>query len=101
MTTYFCDGIKEVTLLNGVARLEFFRLQPADPPGPNRGVRGVTELIVALPAPSFLQALSALERIRDQLLKEGLLRPNAEDTENSTGAFNDADRSPNFPLKKR
>jgi len=48
-----------------------------------------------------LQALSVLERIRDQLLKEGLLRPNAEETENSTGAFNDADRSPNFPLKKR
>ena len=34
MSTYFCDGIKEVTLLNGVARLEFFRLQPAGPPGP-------------------------------------------------------------------
>src|SRR5215467_4530401 len=101
MITYFCDGIKEVTLMNGVARLEFFRLQPMGPPSPNREVQGVTELIVALPAPSFLQALSVLERIRDQLFGEGLLMPNAEDTANSTGAFNDADRSPNFPLKQR
>ena len=50
MATYFCDGIKEVTLMNGEARLEFFRLQPMGPPSPNREVQGVTELIVALPA---------------------------------------------------
>ena len=71
MTTYFCDGIKEVTLMNGVARLEFFRLQPAGPPGPNREVQGVTELIVALPAPSFLQALSVLEHLRQSCESAG------------------------------
>ena len=26
MTTYFCDGLKEVTVVNGVVRLEFHRL---------------------------------------------------------------------------
>jgi len=71
MTTYFCDGIKEVTLLNGVARLEFYRLQPPDPTGANPDVQPVTELIVALPAQGFLQALAVLERIRDQLAREG------------------------------
>jgi hypothetical protein len=96
MTTYFCDGIKEVTLMNGVARLEFFRLQPAGPPGPNREVQGVTELIVALPAPSFLQALSVLEQIRDQLVKEGVVKPAGAEapvaqTPSAPG------RSPNFP----
>ena len=94
MTTYFCDGIKEVTLLNGVARLEFFRLQTASQPGPNRDVQPLTELIVALPAPGFLQALSVLERIRDQLIKEGVLKPNAGEAASATAAH---DRSPNFP----
>jgi len=27
MTTYFCDGLKDVTVVNGVARLEFHRLE--------------------------------------------------------------------------
>jgi len=96
MTTYFCDGIKEVTLMNGVARLEFFRLQPAGPPGPNREMQGVTELIVALPAPSFLQALSVLERIRDQLIKEGVVKPASADP-TASPAQAAPDRSPNFP----
>lgn len=96
MTTFFCDGIKEVTLMNGVARLEFFRLQPVGPASPNREVQGVTELIVALPAPSFLQALSVLEQIRDQLVKEGVLKPAGSDavTPRPQAA---PERSPNFP----
>ena len=96
MTTYFCDGIKEVTLMNGVARLEFFRLQAAGPPGPNREVQGVTELIVALPAPSFLQALSVRERIRDQLIKEGVVKPASADSAASPAQVA-PERSPNFP----
>jgi len=95
MTTFFCDGIKEVTLMNGVARLEFFRLQPAGPPGPNREVQGVTELIAALPAPSFLQALSVLERIRDQLIKEGVVKPAGDMAASPASA--PPERSPNFP----
>ena len=74
MSTYFCDGIKEVTLLNGVARLEFYRLQRTDPTGNTPDVHPVTELIVGLPVQGFLQALSVLERIRDQLAREGLLQ---------------------------
>jgi hypothetical protein len=27
MTTYFCDGLREVTVVNGVQRLEFHRLE--------------------------------------------------------------------------
>jgi len=74
MTTYFSDGIKEVTLLNGVARLEFFRLQRSEPGGSERDVQPVSELIVAMPAQGFLQALSVLERIRDQLAREGVFQ---------------------------
>ena len=96
MATYFCDGIKEVTLMNGVARLEFFRLQPVGPAGPNREVQGVTELIVALPAPSFLQALSVLEQIRDQLVKEGVVKPAGVEASTSQPQAAPG-RSPNFP----
>ncbi len=74
MSTYFCDGIKEVTLLNGVARLEFYRLQRTDPTGTNPDVQPVTELIIGLPVQGFLQALSVLERIRDQLAREGVFQ---------------------------
>jgi hypothetical protein len=56
----------------------------------------VTELIVALPAPSFLQALSVLERIRDQLVKEGVLKPAAADATASQPQAT-PERSPNFP----
>jgi hypothetical protein len=74
MSTYFCDGIKEVTLLNGVARLEFYRLQKTDPAGNNPDMQPVTELTIGLPVQGFLQALSVLERIRDQLAREGVFQ---------------------------
>ena len=71
MTAWFCDGLKGVTLLNGVARLEFYRLEKADPGAPETGFEPLTEFIVALPVQGFLQALSQLERIRDRLAREG------------------------------
>ena len=74
MSTHFCDGINEVTLINGVARLEFYWLQArrgygsADPNAPPP-----TELMVALPVEGFLQVLSALEGFREKLLQDGVL----------------------------
>jgi hypothetical protein len=97
MTTYFCDGIKEVTLLNGVTRLEFFRLLTGTPPGANREMQAVTELIIALPAPGLVQALSVLERVRDQLIKEGVLKPATGDAAAASQAPTAPERSPNFP----
>ncbi len=78
MTTYFCDGLKEVTIFNGVARLEFHRLQAASPGGPNRDLQAVTELFIALPAQGLLQALSVLEQVRERLIKDGVLQPAPE-----------------------
>ena len=93
MTTFFCDGIKEVTILNGVARLEFHRLQAATPPGPNRDLQAVTELFIALPAQGLLQALGVLEQVRDRLIKDGVLQPSAE---TATAPQNQPQTSPNF-----
>jgi hypothetical protein len=88
MSTYFCDGIKEVTLLNGVARLEFYRLQKTDPAGNNADMQPVIELTIGLPIQGFLQALSVLERIRDQLAREGVFQTTV------TGAAGQAQPAP-------
>lgn len=74
MPTFFCDGIKGVTILNGVARIEFHRLQTVERGG-NREAQMIAELIVALPTQGLLQALGVLERVRDELVKEGLVQP--------------------------
>jgi hypothetical protein len=94
MTTYFCDGIKEVTIINGVARLEFHRLEAINPNGPSRDLRPVTELFVALPAQGLLQALSVLEQVRERLIKDGVLQPPAP--EGAGGPQGTPQVSPNF-----
>jgi hypothetical protein len=74
MVTYFCDGLREVTIVNGVARLEFHRLEPVER-GQPREMRATPEFTVALPVQGFAQALAVLERVRDQLIREGVLKP--------------------------
>jgi hypothetical protein len=44
MTTYFCDGLKEVTVVNGVVRPEFHHLEAVQR-GQNRELRPVSEFI--------------------------------------------------------
>jgi hypothetical protein len=74
MPTFFCDGVKGVTILNGIARIEFHRLQTVERGGV-REAQMISELIVALPAQGLLQALAVLERVHEELIKEGLLKP--------------------------
>jgi hypothetical protein len=50
VTTYFCDGLREVTVVNGVVRLEFHRLEAVQR-GQNRELQPVVEFTVALPPP--------------------------------------------------
>jgi hypothetical protein len=74
MATYFCDGLKEVAIVNGVARLEFHRLEPIEN-SPTHEMRSVRELVVAMPVQGFAHALGVLEKVRDQLIREGVLKP--------------------------
>jgi len=55
MTTYFCDRLREVTVVNGVVRLEFHRLEAVQR-GQNRELQPVVEFTVALPVHGFIQA---------------------------------------------
>jgi hypothetical protein len=72
VTTYFCDGLKDVTVVNGVARLEFHRLEVVERGG-NRELRPVGEFSVALPVPGFVHALGVLENVRARFIEQGLI----------------------------
>jgi hypothetical protein len=92
MTTYFCDGLKEVTVVNGVVRLEFHRLEAVQR-GQNRELQPVVEFTVALPVQGFLQALGVLESVRQRFIEQGLI-PSAGSTD--AGAPLPPAKSPNF-----
>jgi hypothetical protein len=74
VTTYFCDGLREVTVVNGVVRLEFHRLEAVQR-GQNRELQPVVEFTVALPVQGFLQALGVLESVRARFAEQGLIPP--------------------------
>jgi hypothetical protein len=95
MPVYFCDSLKDVSILNGVARLEFQRLE-AIPGGDNRELRMVSEFTVAIPIQGLAQTLSLLEGVRDRLVHEGIFKAapaEAPETVHQTPA---PERSPNF-----
>jgi hypothetical protein len=91
MTAYFCDGLKEVAIVNGVARLEFHRIEPGDR-ALGREARTVLAFTVALPVQGFAQALSMLDKVREQLIREGVMTAASGEAE----APAPRDRSPNF-----
>jgi len=93
MSTVFCDGLKELTILNGVARLEFHRLHAIGPAGPNRDVQPVTELTIALPAQGLAQVLALLDQVRDKFASEGSSKPAEATTQHPSPTLG---RSPNF-----
>jgi hypothetical protein len=95
MPTYFCDSLKDVSILNGVARLEFQRLE-AVPAGGNRELRMVSEFIVAIPIQGLAQTLSLLEEVRDRLVREGIFKSAAADQTEGPATLASGDRSPNF-----
>ena len=92
MTTYFCDGLREVSIVNGVARLEFHRLETVQRGG-NRELQPVAEFSVALPVQGFMQALGVLESVRQRFVEQGLIpAPGIPETAPSSPPA----KSPNF-----
>ena len=93
MATYFCDGLKDVTVVNGVARLEFHRLEIVERGG-NRELRPVGEFIVALPVQGFVHALGVLDNVRERFVAQGLIAPGSAQTGGSAPPA--PEKSPNF-----
>ena len=94
MTTYFCDGLKDVTVVNGVARLEFHRLEVVERGG-NRELRPVSEFTVALPVQGFVHALGILENVRERFAAQGLITPTSSRMGDGLSPL--PEKSPNFP----
>ena len=92
MSTYFCDGLKEIRILNGVMRLEFHRLEPIE--SGSREVRPVSDLTIALPIDGFARALGIFESVRNQLIREGILMP--DPARQTTPQSSPQTNSPNF-----
>jgi hypothetical protein len=93
MTTYFCDGLKDVTVVNGVARLEFHRLEVVERGG-NRELRPVGEFTVALPLQGFVHALGVLDAVRERFIAQGLITPAG--SQKDSGPPPASAQSPNF-----
>jgi hypothetical protein len=94
MPTLFCDGLKDVSIVNGVARLEFQRLETVTEAG-NRELRAVAEFTVAIPLQGLAQTLSLLDNIRERLVREGIFKTGAAEGE-APRREPASDRSPNF-----
>jgi len=95
MPTYFCDSLKDVSILNGVARLEFQRLETVAAGG-GREVRAVSEFTVAIPIQGFAQTLGLLDNIRDRLVREGIFKTGGAGNAEAAQPVPPNDRSPNF-----
>lgn len=95
MTTYFCDGLKEVSVVNGVVRLEFHRLEAVQRGG-NRELQPISEFTIALPLQGFMQALGVLENVRARFAEQGLIgAPGSPEGNNPVPPK--PMKSPNFP----
>ncbi len=95
MTTYFCDGLKEVTVVNGVVRLEFHRLEAVQRRA-NRELQPIVEFSIALPMQGFMQALGVLENVRDRFAEQGLLASPGSPDGGAPPPPPKAAKSPNF-----
>jgi hypothetical protein len=93
VTTYFCDGLNDVTVVNGVARLEFHRLEVVERGG-NRELRPVGEFTVALPLQGFVHAMGVLENVRERFVAQGLITPAG--SQKGGGPPSPPAKSPNF-----
>jgi len=90
--SYFCDGLRDVTVVNGVVRLEFHRLEVVERGG-NRELRPIGEFTVALPVPGFVHALGVLDNVRERFIAQGLITPATPQKADEATA---SAQSPNF-----
>lgn len=94
MTTFFCDGLKNVSVVNGVARLEFHRLEPS---GRDHEFRATNELVLALPVAGLIDAITMLGNVRGHLAPAGL--DETAEPRNGTPPSPPPPQSPNFMRK--
>ena len=73
MPIYFCDSLKDVSILNGVARLEFQRLEAVCAAGSIARFRAVCGIHCGDPDPGARPDHGACSKdVRDRLVLEGI-----------------------------
>lgn len=68
MNDFFVDRIGNVTIGNGVARLDFLRLETVDAEKKQLGYRPSLRLV--LPVVGLMQTVQMLDQLRDQIVKQ-------------------------------
>jgi hypothetical protein len=68
MSDLFVDRLGNVAIADGVVRLDFLRLASVD--AEKKQARMEPVLRVVMPLPSFVQAVTMLDRVRAELLKQ-------------------------------
>jgi hypothetical protein len=84
-----------VTVVNGVVRLEFHRLEAVQR-GQNRELQPIAEFSIALPMQGFMQAFGVLENVRDRFAEQGLIGPAGSPDGGASPPPPKATKSPNF-----
>ena len=95
MPIYFCDSLNDVSILNGVARLEFQRLETI-PAADKSELPMVSEFTVAIPIQGLAQMLSLLDGVKDRLVREGIFKTAVAEAPEAARPTPPAARSPNF-----
>ena len=65
----FLRQLERRLIANGVARLEFQRLQAA--PGESRELRMVSEFVLAIPTQGLARTMTLLDGVRERLVRDG------------------------------
>ncbi len=95
MSSQFVDGVRDIFVLGGVVRIEFFKLDPKPQQQGQAGGGGQQRpdlemkqaLSIAIPMEGFMKAVESLEKVRD-----GMNTPQASGPSGSTPT------SPNFRM---
>ena len=97
MAIEFVDGLADVMITGGVARLDFFSLRPTGAKM-ERGQEGnalapTPALTLAIPIEGLANAAKILDDVRKRLLQEGIIQERQQEAGGEP-----ANRSPNFKL---
>jgi hypothetical protein len=74
MSAFYCDGLQELTVGNGVVRLEFYRIASNRTGSGQPPTQRTPEITLALPVQGLAEMLQMLQRAQEQLIKDGVLR---------------------------
>ena len=88
----FVDGIKEITIQDGIVRVDYFTYSPELDDASGKPAKAFSKRLLMSPE-GFLQTFSAMERIVDQLVERGAIKRKGDSAAKSNGG---TAASPNF-----